>query len=206
MNKELANVLKGKLLTLPFADLVAGMAQVLTVQQLSSDNATTITTRRPVTYDAWFKTGGSCEGQEVSLVPDSKWKSIIYFEDLGVAPLGTLRKIQGYSSSLRLICWLNRAALVGETYAEISARCQSAIISRLAHRNPQNIGIFTRLTINVERIPPQTPELFSKYTYDETDRQYLRPPFEFFGIDFRANFYVPVNCMDEINWNAQTCS
>lgn len=205
MQKELANVLKGKLLLLPFADIVAGLAQTLTTQEPTPDNSATITARRPVSYDVTKVGGDPCLGTEVALVPDGTAKSIIYFEDLGIVATGTRRRLQGFTSSLRLIAWLDRSKLVGDHYTEITGRCITAILKALAHRNPQNIGIFTRLTIDAVRIPAQDAGLFSRYTYTETDKQYLRPPYEFFGIDFDCRFFVPSKCMDTIPWNVATC-
>jgi hypothetical protein len=206
MNKELANAIKGKLLTLPFADMVAGLVQTLTTEEMSADNSVNVVKRRPVSYDVTIVGGDNCAGKEVAVMPDSNRKSIIYFEDFGIATTGTLRRHVGYSSSLRLMCWLDRSKLVGDNYTEIAGRAMSAIVGRLAHKNPENIGIFTRLTIDVARIPPQDPALFGRYTYDETDRQYLRPPFEFFGIDLSCKFYVPEKCLENIPWNISACA
>lgn len=209
MQKELANVLKGKLITLAFADAVAGLTQVLTTEELTPDNSTTVIKRRPVSYDVYFKgnLAASCEGKEVALIPSAEWKSIIYFEDYGIAATGTQRGFTGFDSSLRLIAWLDKSKFVADNYSpEIAGRCQAAIIQRLAHKNPENISLFTRLTINVARIPPQDPALFGRYTYEETEKQYLRPPFEFFGIDFSCKYLVSNKCLSEIPWNLEACS
>jgi len=206
MNKELATVLRTKLAGLPFVDLLAGMAQTVTVADPNADETApaVITKRFPVSYDA---TGAdACVGTEVALIPDSSRKSIIYFEDYGIAVTGRLHGLVAYNSSLRLICWLNRANLVGNDYMEISGRCMATIVDRLLTQNPENVGMFTRLAVNVARIPPQDPALFGKYTYDETTRQYLRPPFEFFGIDFTATYQAPAQCLNGINWNLQKCT
>lgn len=204
MQKELASVLKVKLLTLPFIDLLAGLAQTLTTTDQDETNSTTIQKRRPVAYDA-HNGNADCFGRETALIPDSSRKSIIYFEDFGITPGPFAHGLQSFNSSLRLVCWLNRAKLVGDHYAEISGRCQAAIIGRLCHKNPENISMFQRLVINLQRIPPQDAMLFGRYTYNETDRQYLRPPFEFFGLDLTCVFYVSPKCLDGINWNVQTC-
>lgn len=202
MQKELTNILKGKLLTLPFADLVAGLAQTLTYTDTNEDGAT-VTKRLPVSYDVW--NGGDCTGKEIALIPDSSRKSIIYFEDYGIAPAGVLHGLQGYIASLRLVCWLDRSKLVGDAYTEIAGRCQASIIGVLCNTNPKNSGMFQRLSLKLQRIPPQDPALFARYTYNETDRQYLRPPFEFFGIDLTAAFYVSAKCLEGINWNVEAC-
>ena len=204
MQKELCNILKGKLITLPFADLVAGMAQTLTTTDQDETNSTTITKRIPVSYDVW-NAGADCFGREISLIPDSSRKSIIYFEDYGVTPATSTHGLQSFNASLRLVCWLNRSKLVGDNYTEIAGRCQSAIIGRLCHKNPENNGMFNRLKIDLSRIPPQDAAIFGRYTYNETDRQYLRPPFEFFAIDLLCNFQSNPKCLDSIAWNVESC-
>lgn len=201
MNKELSHILKEKLKTLPFVDVLAGMAQTLTMEDVSETGAVTVS-RFPVSYDHDVM---ECEGAEISLLPDSSKKSIIYFEDFGISTTGRLHGQTGYSSNVRLVAWINRAKLVGDHYKEISGRVMATIIDVLAGKNPQNIGMFTRLTIEVARIQPQDAGIFGKYTYKETDRQYLRPPFEFFAIDFIAKFYVPAKCLDGINWDIEKC-
>lgn len=85
MQKELASVLKVKLLTLPFIDLLAGLAQTLTTTDQDETNSTTIQKRRPVAYDA-HNGNADCFGRETALIPDSSRKSIIYFEDFGITP------------------------------------------------------------------------------------------------------------------------
>lgn len=204
MNKELATVLRNKLASLPFVDVLAGLAQTVTTQDSNLENpeAAAVVKRFPVSYDTL---GVDCQGKEVGLMPDSSRKSIIYFEDFGIATTGRLHGQTGYNSSLRLICWINRANLVGDSYKEISGRCMASIIDLLAGRNPENVGMFNRLTVDVVRIPQQDAGLFGRYTYNETDRQYLRPPFEFFGIDLTCKYYVPAKCLQGINWDNPKC-
>lgn len=204
MNKELSTVLRDKLAALPFIDVLAGMAQTVTTQDsnLSNPEAAAVVKRFPVSYDVL---GVDCQGKEISLNPDSSRKSIIYFEDFGIVTTGRLHGQMGYNSSLRLICWINRSLLVKDVYREISGNCMASIIDVIAGKNPENIGMFSRLTISVARIPQQDAALFGRYTYNETDRQYLRPPFEFFGIDFSCKYYVSAKCLTEIPLGNSTC-
>ncbi len=206
MNKELAHVLRDKLAALPFVDVLAGMAQtVIQNQPNQDDTAPQVNQKRfPVSYDVIGTT--NCEGKEIMLNPDSAKKSIIYFEDFGISVTGRIHGQVSYLSSLRLICWLNRANLVGDHYTEISGRCIATIVDLMLSKNPENINMFTRLAVDIARIQPQDAALFSKYTYDETIRQYLRPPFEFFGIDLSCKFVAPANCLTAINWNRQVCT
>jgi hypothetical protein len=203
MNKALCLVLRDKLVGLPFVDVLAAMAQTLTRDDVNQDTQLGYTKREPVSTDCL---GIECEGREVSLIPNSNRKSIIYFEDYGISTTDVWHGHTGYNSSIRLVCWLNRLNLVGNKYQDVAGRMMAAIIARLCTGNPQNVGMFIRLTVQVARIPPQDPALFSRYTYFESDRQYLRPPFEFFAIDFNCKFYVPANCLQDIDWNVQGCN
>lgn len=198
-------MLRDKLADLPFIEILAGLAKTVTDDTIlgESDEVTKITHRLPVCEDTL---GEGCEGREVRLNPDSRRKSIIYFEDYGIVPTGARHGFSLFSSTLRLVCWMNRANLVGDHYAMIGGRVMTMIIGEIANKNPENVDIFKALTVKVARIPPADAGLFSRYTYNETDRQYLRPPFEFFGIDFTCNYRVPAKCLDLINWNTKTCT
>lgn len=187
MNQELAIFLRNKLVGLPFIEILAGLAKTVTTQDPTDENITMVTKKFPVSSDAL---GDECKGKEMELTPDSRRKSIIYFEDFGISATGKVHGFNTFTSSIRLICWLNRANLVGNHYEVISGRVMAMIIEKLVSINPENGGMFTRLKVDVARIPPQDAALFGRYTYNEHDRQYLRPPFEFFGIDFTCKFAV----------------
>ncbi len=202
MNKELCSVLKNKLSALPFVDMLAGMAQTLTQEDTTNSGeeggTTTITKRFPVADDT--NQDATIFGKEIRLSPESGRRSIIYFEDFGISAGDKLHGLTQYNSSIRLIAWLNRERLTGNTYAPVSGAIMATIINALVSKNPENINIFTRLVVSVARIPPQDPALFGRYTYNEAERQYLRPPFEFFGIDFTAKYFVSPNCLTTLNF------
>lgn len=205
MNKELATLLKSKLSALPFIDMLAGLVQTVTTEERDANGVAKIQKRFPVAYDT-NDTRNCTVGPERMLIPDSSRRSIIYFEDFGSSATNESRgQLRGMSSSIRLICWLNRAKLVGDNYTEISGRMMSMILDKLITRNPENNGMFTKLIVKVARIPPQDPALFGRYTYSEVDRQYLRPPFEFFGIDLACTYFVNSNCINEIEWKDPVC-
>lgn len=201
MNKEICHIFRGKLDTLPFKDVLAGMVQTVTMPDETETG--TVLKRFPVAYDT-NDTDPCYTSPERMLVPDSKRKSIIYFEDYGLGLLSN-RGDRQFESKVRLICWLNRANLVADKYQEITARCIAEIINRLETRNPQNISPFIKIQTRINNIPPQDAGLFSRYTYDETIRQYLRPPFEFFALDIVSHFELPINCIEQIQWDLSTC-
>jgi hypothetical protein len=208
LNKELASTLRNKLTALPFVDKLAALVQTVEDVQFSDDDAPKTTPYRnkfPVSYDVIGAgtSGTDYQGREKDLVPDSSKKSIIYFEDFGstivaVRDLG----LTEFNSKLRLICWLNRQRFTGDAYSEISAYCIAAILGKLAAPpHFKDNGIFKRLNVKATAIPAQNADLFSRYTYDQTVRQFLRPPFEFFGIDLSCNYHAGISCFDPINFN-----
>jgi hypothetical protein len=198
MNKELATVLKNKLVNLPYMDLVAGMVQTVEEIKYNGEDKITVVSRNrfPVSVDV--VRGPQFTGREIDLIPNSSRKSITYFEDYGSTINSTRDGLTEFTSTLRLVCWLNKKLLVGDDYAEITGYCIASIIPRLVTANPENIGVFTGLKTKALRIPIQSAELFSRYTYDENIRQYLRPPFEAFAIDLSCNYKVSSNCITQI--------
>jgi len=99
---------------------------------------------------------------------------------------------------LVLVGWLNKELLVTDTYEEITAKCIVAIMGKLVTTNPINLGIFKKLSIHATSILQQNKSLFAAYTYNEAVNQYLRPPYEFFGIKLMCEYQVPFNCVDDL--------
>lgn len=203
MNHALSTILKTNLYGLPFIDLLCGMVQTLTIDEPVDEGFAVVQKKMPVTFD---HNDTACAGKEILPVPDSSRKSIIYFEDFGVRVIGKEQGLSKFQSSLRLICWMNRAKLVGDHYKEISSRVMASVVQQIANKNPFSSGIFIKTSVRVANIPPQDAALFGRYTYKEQDRQYLRPPFEFFGIDFQIDYLANAKCLEGIAWNTQVCS
>lgn len=200
MQKEVGNVLKNRLASLPFIDVLAGTVQTLTVTDTTgggpdAESVETTTTKRfPVSDDHNQDPG--IFGIETVLMPDSARRSIIYFEDYGISLLPELHGLKRYQCNLRLIAWFNRELLTGKTtYSPVSGPLMAAIIEKLVTLNPVNVAMFSRFMTRVVRIPAQDGALFGRYTYQETTRQYLRPPFEFFALDLENTFCVNPSCL-----------
>lgn len=208
MNKEIANVLKRYIETLPFVDLIGGLVQMVRIKTSGMDD-NTIEKRIPVSYDTVKAQSPdpltSCLGMEREFIPNSSRASIIYFEDYGTTPKRTHPELEA-ESKLRIVVWLNKEKLVGDRYKEITGAAIAMILKRLPTGNPINDGMFTRLRVVSTYLPIQDAGLFAKYTYDEVESQYLRPPFEYFAIDVVVNYSLRPGCIDEINWNdPKTC-
>lgn len=198
MNKELASILKDRIAPFPFIDVLAGLVQ--TVEEVHETENGTVRKRFPLSSDTNM-TDACAGGLERALTPDSSKKSVIYFEDFGSQVTREGRNgAQSYISTIRLVAWLNRERLTGDAYTSISGYCIAAICRRLDLKF-ENTGIFQRLRVNPSRIPIQDASLFSRYTYDEAERQYLLPPFEVFAIDFSCSYHVKPGCITEIDFN-----
>lgn len=204
MNRELCNILKDFIAPLPFIDVLAGLVQTIEDNQPVEDGPA-VRNRFPMSYN--HNLTDACRlGEERQLIPDSSKKSIIYFEDNGsvVGQAGRNGDVE-VTGNVRLVAWLNRSRLTGDKYDLISGYCMSAICGRLDLKF-KNMGIFKRLTVRPVRFPPQDANLFSRYTYDETVRQFLMPPFEVFAIDFTANYMVNAGCISEVDFsNPDNC-
>lgn len=207
MNKDLASFLKSRLTMLPFVDVLAGLAETVEKVQYGGEDRAIITSRNrfPVATDV-NKGDNEPISPETDLIPDSRRKSIIYFEDNGAVIGSTVDGTTNYTSNLRLVCWLNRRLLIGNDYQSVSAYCIASILKKVSQQNPLNFSPFINLTVKAIRLPVGDSGLFSRYTYDESVRQYLRPPFEAFGIDLVCNYKINPDCMPEIDFNnGQNC-
>lgn len=202
MNKDLAFILKNRIASLPFIDVLAGLVQTLETN-LVGDSLNKVI-KFPMSTDT--QGADNCIGREKDLQPDSKKKSITYFEDFGTDIVSSRGGVTQFSSKLRLVCWLNKNLLTGDKYAEISGICIASTIAKLTPPNPLNMGIFTGLILKPTRVPQQGIDLFSRYTYYQKDRQFLLPPFEAFAIDLTCTYRVSSSCLSEINFtNENNC-
>lgn len=196
MNKEIANILKGRLADgagLPFVQDMAGLVQTVEYKSENSDG-NPVTKRIPVSYDTNLAPG-CIISPEIAMVPDSNKKGLLYFEDLGCNYVDRLSGgAMKFQSRMVLVCWINRARVTGDHYTEITSSALLQIMKKLKVKKLTNEGKFSRFSVAVGRVLPQDKAVFSRYTYDEAITQYLRPPFEFFGMEILTSFAVHPDC------------
>lgn len=189
MNQAVANIIRKHIEGLDFVDKIAGLVAPLTFDIRSSNNETVQKTF-PV---ACCVSADDCkEGAYNELMPDSAYKTVIYFEDGGVSFERKEGNWKYYRSKLRLVCWINVAKILGDTCKEGSACTLSthliAEIIRVlpdfpAHHNPFN-NVYSEITGQVVR----TPSIFAAYTYDEKHAQYLMYPYDYFALEIDTVF------------------
>ena len=194
MIKEIALILVNKLVGLPFVQVLAGLVQTVTSSDPSGETGQMVQKKYPVSTDTNIP--HDCKvTNEHALIPNSARASIIYFEDLGTS-LGSNRgRFQTYNANLRLVCWYNKKNLFADPALNSSGTMIATIIKRLETIALINTGMFLRMKIHPTRIPIMDASIFSRYSYKEEDRQYLRPPFDFFAIDFLINYELNTVCL-----------
>lgn len=207
MNKEISHVLKERIKRnggLKFVNVMAGMVQTVTKQDTNPDG-NTVTNKFPVSYDVEME--DCTKSQEKAIIPNGLEKGILYFEDGGSVfdgyeSNGALK----YKSTLVLVCWINKNKSVGNSYTEITAFCITDIINKLEADKIKNEGDYQRVKVSAKKILVQDINVFSRYTYKEEVTQFLRPPYEFFGIQLEVSFAVHPNCINSINFdNGKLC-
>src|SRR5690606_667023 len=99
----------------------------------------------------------------------------------------------------------NRARLVGDHYKEITSYCVTQLLSKLKVRETSNEGNFARFHVTPGRILPQDASVFSRYTYEGAVTQYLRPPFELFGMELTVEFTVHPACVEQLEVTDPVC-
>ena len=189
MNNKIANIIVDYIKDLPWNDKLAAMTQVAKIQQ-TSDNRK-VERRFPIScameYDDACKDG--CYDE---LAPNSKYQSVVYFEDGSFSFRERSGKRLYYESNIRLVAWLNYKLLEG-------AGCGSTgeyildIIKALPDV-PQDIDAMRGVTITVTSQARRDSGIFAAYTYNEHQTQYLLAPYDFFAIDIRTEFFVIPEC------------
>lgn len=195
MISKIANILKNNIEALEWIDKISGMVITVNVQEKVGDNV--ITKSYPVSCDI---TSDDCiKGHYKDLIPDSKKKSVVYFEDIG----GTqFVKQEGnrlyYRASLRLVAWLNYK-LLNEDSCGVASVCENtgdyvlSIIKSLSYM-PFDEDELYGIKIYPPKQAEKSSDIFGRYTYAEEAVQYLMYPFDYFALDFEVDFIIP--CVD----------
>ena len=191
MNQAIANIIKTHIEGLDFVDKIAGLVQTVYMDVRGADNAL-VQKAFPI---ACCVTADDCkEGAYNDLMPNSQYKTVIYFEDGGV----NFDRYEGdwkyYTSRLRLVCWINVAKILGDTCntgdaCTLSTHLIAEIIRALPtfqeHHNPFNF-VYSEVTSQAVR----DNSIFGKYTFDEKHIQYLMYPYDYFALDIDTKFAI----------------
>jgi len=191
MNQAIADIIRGHIDGLDFVDKIAGVVAPLTFEIRDKDN-NMVEKTFPI---ACCVSAADCkEGAYNELMPDSSYKTVIYFEDQGVSFVRAESNWKYYQSTLRLVCWINVAELL-EDYCQTGTACTLsahliAEIIRVLPDFPENHAPFDHVYSEVTGQEVRSPAIFSAYTYDEKHSQYLLYPYDYFALTIQTNFAI----------------
>lgn len=209
MIAKLANILKNRLNAidsgagLSFIDKIAGLVVVGEKVQPTDVPGAFAVTKFPISLDSDYEECIS-RGCYKDLVPNSKLKGILYFEDYGTTMPSRYRGDFNYVSKIRLVCWINNKLIQG-------ANCKSinyALITQI--RKALEVGYFnadglTKINVKGTAIIENDYKLFERYTYPKEVVKFLMHPYEAFGIDFTVEYAINENCIPPIEINPEIC-
>jgi hypothetical protein len=138
------------------------------------------------------------EGAYNDLCPDSKYMTVIYFEDGGVEFNSRSGKFSCYTSRLRLVCWINVAKYLAECCNEgqtctASADIIKKIICALPSQ-PEYISPYSKIYPVVTSQLVRSNSIFAQYTYNEKQTQYLMAPYDYFALNLTTEFCICMDC------------
>ena len=196
MNQAIATIIKNKISGLDFVDKISGLVSAQSISVKNGDD--NVTKTYPV---ACCTTADDCKsGAYNDLCPNSDYKTVIYFEDEGCTLVKTEGRFQYWESSVTLVCWINVAKILGDA-CSTGATCTLSSefivdIIRELPEFPQNIFPFAQVKIEVEGQTIRSNSIFSKYTFDELQTQYLMAPYDYFALDIKTSFAICINSTD----------
>ena len=202
MNQSIANIIRGHIEDLDFVDKIAGLVSAMTFDVKSKEEVVEKTF--PI---ACCVTSDECiSGAYEDLLPNSKYNTLIYFEDGGVSFDRYEGKWKYYTSNLKLVCWINVAKILGdecniETTCTYSAHIVAEIIRALP-LFPENHAPFDHVYSEVSGQDVRSNSIFSAYSYDEKHTQYLMYPYDYFALNIETKFAI---CLTGTSVYDSTC-
>lgn len=196
MNEKIANILKGKLEDLDFIGKIAGLTRPVMINVLGAENEK-VQKIFPISCDV---TLDECKtGRYQDLVPDSKYPSIIYFEDGGTSISKEAGNWARFDSRLNLICWMNLKKLGECSACTTSTAVLLSILSHLPEFPINDDNYYPIRDVRITGVSEaiKSNGIFSRYTYDEKVTQYLLYPFDFFMLNISVNYRVNLHCVTE---------
>jgi len=192
MNQAIANIIKGHIEGLDFIDKIAGLVAPLTFEIKGKDNELVQKTF-PI---ACCVSADDCkEGAYNDLMPNSQYKTVIYFEDGGLSFEKSESNWKYYKSTLTLVCWINIEKITDSGLCKSEVPCTYAAriiaeIIRTLPDFPENHSPFDFVYSEITNQLVRSPSIFSSYTYDEKHSQYLMAPYDYFALTIETNFAV----------------
>lgn len=127
----------------------------------------------------------------ISFVPDSSEVGAIYFEDLGTTAQDKDRRKVMMRSRVRMVGFFNLKKMAQTDTIIIVANMLDAM-----PRLPVNSDNVKNIRYSFAGEQPKSDAIFNRYTYNETEKQYLIYPFGYFALDFDIDWDLRFGCID----------
>jgi len=192
MNQAIASIIKGRIEDMDWVDKIAGLTAV-TYFEIKDREGNLVQKAVPV---ACCVTADDCkEGAYNDLMPDSRYKTVAYFEDRGVTFQRSESNWKYYTSNLRFVCWINIEKLTDSGVCKGEAPCTyvAHIIADIIRHLPEfpiHSSPFSHVYSEVTNQEIRSNSIFAAYTYDEKHAQYLLAPYDYFALDITTNFAI----------------
>lgn len=201
MNAEIANIVLDAIKDLNWVDKYAGLVRPVTIVQPTP----TGTIRKVFPVSCSINETQCKPGDYQELIPNTNYKSVVYFEDGGVTVTGRDARFVDCRSTLSLIAWLNGKKL-GNDGCDLSSIAVLNIIKALTpYFSNFNSGSFAKIKIAAVSEDPKNANIFTRYSYDESTTQYLMYPFDYFRLNLSVVFSVPLGCIDDMTIEERPC-
>ena len=185
--------------TLNFADRVAGICYPVELPILSENNETIIK-RFPVIENS---NKNQCDGNDyISLIPDDSLKSLIYHELISDIVDEDNDSYQQHTATVRLVAWFNLRNINSAL-----TNCEQ-LLQLINNKIPfiiADTGAAYRITCETTDKRIRDKSIFSQWSYEESEKQYLIYPFDFGHITMRISYRLN-KCADDIVINPNSCN
>ena len=128
----------------------------------------------------------------ILLTPSDKYSGIAYFDLISNSNRGELSGGRAFQmeSVVRLVVWLNMRRLSPSGNVP---QAMAAIVSKLNGRY-SDVAPVGNIVVTPMQEVSKTPAIFSRWTYDEAESQYLMLPYDYFAFDFHLMFTLSAFC------------
>lgn len=191
MIRKIADLIVSEISGLNFVDRITGVVKELEINKTGEvkrvPNALNTTTKKHELY-----------------LPETDYKSVIFFEDNGVTSNGNDNRYNNYTANLRLVAWYNLPK-INEAYTDGALLTQTLIYT--IPDTLANSDYLVKICVDVVGEVAKSKAIFSRYDFKEDQWQYLNYPFDYAAIDLQVKFSVPRNstCFDTVVIDAESC-
>lgn len=190
---------------LSWTERYGGVARTIEIPQEAADNRVinkTYPVRKDLSADQCFR-----QNRYMELVPDSLYKSLVYFEQLGDFKQqkgGPARSVI-FAGRVRLVYWLNyqKQGVEDDGSHLVSGHVAAQLVKSLETNKVITAPFSGNVQYDNFSIVESTPAIFSKYSYDQNVQALLFYPYDYGAIDFDVLFMYGKDCLNDLPFGAE---